>query len=82
MVLGSRMEITITRIPSVLLLSLLPCMLLLATSAILAASSQVETANEWKWRVVDGSLRATDQTPAFRLRRGIARFFDGGLRFV
>lgn len=60
-----------TRTPSVFPMSLAPCMPLLATSALLAASNHFRTADEWQWRAVDGSLRVTDQTPAFRLRRGI-----------
>jgi len=83
MVLASKMEITITRMPSVLLMSFVPCMLLLATSAILTASSNHQTVDEWPWRAVDDSLRAADQIPVLRLRSGIELpSFDGGLRLV
>ena len=83
MVLASKMEITITRMPSVLLMSLVPCMLLLATSAILTAASNDQTVDEWLWRAVDDSLRAADEIPVLRLRSGIELpSFDGGLRLV
>ena len=62
---------------------LLPCMLLLATSAILTASSNHQTVDEWLWRAVDDSLRAADEIPVLRLRSGIELpSFDGGLRLV
>ena len=74
MVLASKMEITITRMPSVLLL---------ATSAILTAASNDQTVDEWLWRAVDDSLRAADEIPVLRLRSGIELpSFDGGLRLV
>ena len=83
MVLASKMEITITRMPSVLLMSLVPCMLLLATSAILTAASNDQTVDEWLWRAVDDSLRAADEIPVLRLRSGIELpSFDGGLRLA
>jgi hypothetical protein len=65
------MEIAMTRMPSVFLMSLVPCMPLLATSALSAASNHFQTADEWQWRAADDSLRVTDQMPAFRLWRGI-----------